>query len=161
VQNPDCAANIQTNPACFEFSVVSSSQAMWEAFSLTDFNTKTFSTLGPFDLFLVNGITDGTQVTLTLTGSNDHFGSFFCTADDSLDSNDAAIISAGFCSYPTNALHSDASGIFSLPLPDGSTSTQTFTFNSSAPSTWVFYATHGDATISTSTGSTSVPEPGT
>src|SRR5262249_48107976 len=65
VQNPDCAATIQTNPACFEFSVVSSSQAMWEAFSLTDFTTKTFSTLGPFDLFLVNGITDGTQVTLT------------------------------------------------------------------------------------------------
>lgn len=148
VFNADCAGTIQDNPACFEFTQVSGTQATWEAFSLTDFVTSTFTTIGPYDLFLVTGITDGTQVTLDLTGTNVAFGSFLCGSDTTMTTQ-----LSGFCSDPNDVIGDDPSGIFSQ-IPDGSGNLETFTFNSSAPSTWVFYATQGDATISTSTGTT-------
>jgi hypothetical protein len=156
VQNPDCASTILDNPACFQFNQGTDTQANWEAFSLTDFTTGAFTTLGPFDLFLVNGITAGTQVTLTLASAADAFGSFFCGDDASMTG-----ILAGFCADPTDALFEDASGIFSQ-VPDGTGGAQqTFIFNGNAPGSWVFYATAGDATISTSNGTTSTAEPGT
>jgi len=156
VVNPTggCVATIQLNPACVDFAKVSDSLATWTAFTLTDFDTSTFSTLGPYDLFLVNGVSDGTQVTLTLTGASDVFGSFLCGDDPTMT---AQLL--GFCSDPDNLLGGDPSSIFSQ-MPDGTNGANqaTFIFNSSTPSTWVFYATHGDATISTGNG-TSVPEP--
>jgi len=154
VANPDCAATIQTNPACFEFATTSATTATWEAFSLTDFATSTFTTIGPYDLFLVNGITTGTQVTLTLTGTNVAFGSFLCGDDSTMTSQ-----LVGFCSDPTDLLGPDPSSIFSQ-IPDGTGNQQTFIFNSSAPSSWVFFADLGHATISTTgTGTTAAPEP--
>ncbi len=99
VANPDCAGTILVNPACFEFSTTSATTATWEAFSLTDFNTATFSTIGPYDLFLVTGITSGTQVTLTLTGASDVFGSFLCGDDPTMTTQ-----LGGFCADPTNDL---------------------------------------------------------
>lgn len=156
VQNPDCAGTILDNPACFQFSQGSATQATWESFQLTDFTTGAFTTLGPYDLFLVNGITAGTQVTLTLASATDAFGSFFCGDDSSMTDT-----LAGFCADPTNALFEDASGIFSQ-VPNGSGGPQqAYTFNGNAPGSWVFYATAGDATISTSNGTVSTPEPGT
>ncbi len=158
VLNADCAGTIQTNPACFEFSPISSTEATWEAFSLTDPATSTFTTLGPFDLFLVNGVVSGTQVTFTLPGTNDAFGSFFCGDDPNMASPSNL---GAFCADPANTLFGDASGIFSQ-LPDGTdTANQaTFIFNGNAPSSWVFYASP-DATMSVSGGTASTPEPST
>jgi hypothetical protein len=158
VLNADCAGTIQENPACFEFSPISSTVATWEAFSLTDFATSTFSTIGPYDLFLVNGVVSGTQVTFTLTGTNDAFGSFFCGDDPSMASS--ANLGA-FCSDPANTLFGDASGIFSqLPDITDAANQATFIFNGNAPSAWVFYASP-DATMTVSNGTTSTPEPST
>jgi hypothetical protein len=158
VANPDCAGTILVNPACFEFSTTSATTATWEAFSLTDFNTATFSTIGPYDLFLVTGITSGTQVTLTLTGASDVFGSFLCGDDPTMTTQ-----LGGFCADPTNALGGDPSSIFSQnPSATDASGQATFIFNASAPTTWVFYATKGDATISVNGGgTTTAAEPGT
>jgi hypothetical protein len=157
VQNADCAGTILDNPACFQFSVVSSTEATWEAFNLTDFETATFTTIGPYNLFMINGIVSGTQVTFTLPGATDAFGSFFCGDDPNM----ASISAAGFCSDPTNALFEDASGIFSqVPPLDVVGNEATYIFNGTGPTSWVFYGSPG-ATVSTSNGSTNVPEPST
>lgn len=160
VLNADCAGTITVNPACFQFSADSATHATWEAFSLTssDPDPVTFSTIGPYDLFLVTGITGGTQVTLTLAGATDVFGSFLCGDDPTMTTQ-----LGGFCADPTNALGGDPSSIFSqLPTATDALGQATFIFNASAPGTWVFYATKGDATISTTGGgTTSASEPGT
>ena len=155
VLNADCTANIATDPACFEFTQTSSTEAVWQAFSASA-PPPTFSLLGPFDLFLVNGITDGTQVTLTLASATGSFGSFLCGDDPTMTTQ-----ISGFCADPTNALLGDPSGIFSQNPPTTDASNQaTFIFNGTAPATWVFYASP-DATISVSNGTTSANEPGT
>lgn len=158
VLQADCSdpTVIAANPACFEFSTVSATQATWEAFSL-DFSTSVVTTTGPYDLFLVSGITDGTQVTLTLIGASDVFGSFLCGDDPTMTTQ-----ISGFCADPSNALGGDPSGIFSQePSATDALGQATFIFNSSAPTTWVFFATEGSATISVSNGTTSATEPGT
>jgi hypothetical protein len=155
VLNADCTANIATDPACFEFSQTSSTEAVWQAFSASA-PPPTFSLLGPFDLFLVNGITNGTQVTLTLASATGSFGSFLCGDDPTMTTQ-----ISGFCADPANLFLGDPSGIFSQDPPNTDASNQaTFIFNGTAPATWVFYGSPG-ATISVSNGSTSASEPGT
>ncbi|HWZ96499.1 MAG TPA: PEP-CTERM sorting domain-containing protein [Candidatus Dormibacteraeota bacterium] len=148
------AANIDSFVECVNFDT-SGAVPTWTNIVLNT-STNVVTTTGPFDIFLVNGITTGTQVTLTLTGASDVFGSFFCGNDPTMTAQ-----LGGFCADPNDLLGEDASGIFSQ-VPDGTGAQQTFVFNGSAPGSWVFYATAGDATISTSNGgTTSAPEPGT
>ena len=148
------AANIADTVQCVNFDTSGAVPTWTNIFE--DFSTDPpgVVTTGPYDIFLVNGITNGTQVTLTFTGLSDVFGSFLCGNDPTMT---AQLL--GFCADPDNSLGDDPSSIFSqLPNATDASNKATFIFNDTAPGTWVFYATHGDATISTGNG-TSVPEP--
>lgn len=139
---------------CVSFSQVSTDQATWTNFVLSASNT--IIPDGPYDLFRVT--TTGPVTLQFLPGVDAVFGSFLCGFQDDMSAQ-----LGGFCTNLGTDVDagSDLSAFLSAnPSSADAAGKATFNFVQGAtglPQTWVFYATAGQATIST--GSTNVPEP--
>ena len=95
VIDPDCVADITTNPACVQFAQLSSTTAHWENFSLgSDGTTAVLD--NNFELFMVP--TTG-PVTFQLTGPSVAFGSFMCGLDGDFGAIDSGMLASlnNFC----------------------------------------------------------------
>lgn len=153
VIDPDCVADITTNPACVQFTQLSSTTAHWENFSLGSEGT-TAVLDNNFELFMVP--TTG-PVTFQLTGPSVAFGSFMCGLDGDFGTIDSGMLTSlnNFCNTfpdPSQILNPNPNN------PDGSNKVLfNFISSSNLPSEWVFYSTFGDASIVPST--VTAPEP--
>jgi hypothetical protein len=154
VLNADCNANIQTDPACFEFTVTGAGTAQFESFSEALDGTAVVD--NNFSLFMVP--TTG-PVTLQLLNSGVAYGSFMCGLDGDFGTIDNNMLSTlqNFCNSESNP------GDFLNPNPDTPNGLNQVTFGftnatGNLPSEWVFYTTFGEGSIVPG-GSTSLPEP--
>jgi|SRR5580704_140645 hypothetical protein len=150
----NCVTDIQTDPACVQFTQLSSTTAQWQNYSLgSDGVTAVLE--NNFELFMVP--TTG-PVTLQLANSGVAYGSFMCGLDGDFGAIDTGMLASlnNFCNTfpdPTAILNPNPD------TPDGSNRV-TFGFinSSNLPADWVFYTTFGDGSIVPG-GSTPIPEP--
>ena len=166
VVNPTggCVATIETNPACVDFST-SGTLPTWTAFQLISTDPDVVDITGPYNLFVVSGIS---SITFQLTG-NAAYGSFLCGTDPSMITALSGNCTDIALDPPTNPLDPplDLTGFLAEDDSNLAALNQvTFNFLNGSIGTpngiWVFYATAGDASIlSTTGGTTPTPEPGT
>jgi PEP-CTERM motif len=144
----------ETTEPCVAFNITSPTTATWSNFVPTfdSGGTQTGVTQdGPFDLFMVG---TASPVTLQLTSPSVTFGSFLCGFDPTMTDQ-----LKGFCTNIAADAGDDLSGLLSSVGPNGLNQV-TFDFvpGGSLPTSWVFYADAGQASI---VESTTVPEPAT
>ena len=156
VIDPNCVADITTNPACVQFTqLILNTAAHWENFS-SGFRRHDCG-VGQQLRALYGSDTTG-PVTFQLTGPSVAFGSFMCGLDGDFGAIDSGMLTSlnNFCNtFP------DPSQILN-PNPDNPDGSNKVLFNfissSNLPSEWVFYSTFGDSQAIVSSTVTA-PEP--
>jgi hypothetical protein len=154
VLNADCNANIQTDPACFQFTVTGAGTAQFESFSEALDGTAVVD--NNFSLFMVS---TASPVTLQLANAGVAYGSFMCGLDGDFGAIDSNMLSnvQNFCNPETNPAD------FLDPNPDSPNGSNQVTFGftnatGNLPSEWVFYTDFGQGSIVPG-GTTTMPEP--